>query len=123
MWILLRQKEKLFQGNPSRILLETFFLSQSFVFQIFPFLFSLSLFSSKKFTSMFFRSYICLFFLFLLTCTSNFISLMFTFAFHVLNIQLQENITQTFIVLNTNLYYNNKANTSETDPCGQVSNF
>jgi hypothetical protein len=35
----------------------------------------------------------------------------------------QENITQTFIVLNTNLYYNNKAKTVDTDPCGQVRLF
>ena len=35
----------------------------------------------------------------------------------------QENITQTFIVLNTNLYYSNKAKTVETDPCGQVSGW
>ena len=31
------------------------------------------------------------------------------------------NITQTFIVLNTNLYYNNKAKTNPDDPCDQLA--
>lgn len=30
-----------------------------------------------------------------------------------------ENVTQTFLVLNTNLYYSNKAKNYEADPCGQ----
>jgi hypothetical protein len=41
----------------------------------------------------------------------------------IFKLNVQENITQTFIVLNTNLYYNNKAKTNESDPCGQVINF
>ena len=34
--------------------------------------------------------------------------------------KMYENVTQTFIVLNTNLYYHNPANVSETDPCNQL---